>query len=162
MKLLTNRGQLSFDLGFAIILVLVISGVVVGYWQTSQASVETGRKLMALNMIADYVQGNLNSFYNSLTTDSNVSYSLRMLDEYLFEYETDNDYRIGYVADLSGDPIEFEDAKDAENVQERKLGFNIDCDSGSLPDSAIPGEVIRFKECKLLGSSLSCESCQTT
>ena len=159
MNNMRRKGQLSFDLGFAIILALLIFAALMAYWQTSEASVQEGRVLMGLNMIADYTLGNLNAFHNSIGTSDNVSYSLDLLDEYLFSTSSDPryGYNLSYQVTFNLPQIIFSDTHDASRRVVRELAFDIDC---SAPIPALEtGDVFTFKTCQISGSHIKCASC---
>ena len=162
MTKMNIKGQLSFDLAFAIILALIIFAALISYWQTSEASVQGGRVLMGLNMIADYTLGNLNAFHNSIGDSDNVTYTLDMLDDYLFGSPSnpDNLYDLGYDVSFDTTKITFRDASNPTTQVEREMGFDIDCTpSISLLNK---GDVITFKTCRISGSHIKCASCIIT
>lgn len=163
MKTIQSKGQLSFDLGFAIILALLIFSAIMTYWQTSEASVQKGRVLMGLNMIADYMVGNLNAFYNSIGSSRNVTYSLDLLDDYLFSNTSDPQYgyNLSYQVTFNLPQITIRDRHDPTKQVMRRVSFrDIDCDTGAL-GTHDTGDVITFKTCMISGQDIYCDECIT-
>lgn len=156
-----GKGQLSFDLGFAIVLVLMVLTILIEYTNTASGTVEDGSKLMALNMIADYAAGNLQSFYNSLVgTEAEATYLLDMTDAHLYAPAGQAAQQdVVYEMSFSGGKISVSDTADMSLSGEeisRELGFRIRCPGLG---TASPGDRITFNGCAAEGGSLSCERC---
>lgn len=152
-------GQLSFDLGFAIIMALIIFSSLITYWRTSEISIQDGRALTGLNMIADYTVGNLNALRNSIGS-STVTYSLDLLDEYLFTApgQTGSRYNLSYQVTFNQQQVTFTDANNPSRAVVRYLGFDINCQTGAL-GTYKTGDVITLKECHLSGGNINCGEC---
>jgi outer membrane lipoprotein-sorting protein len=160
-----GKGQLSFDMAFAIIMVLAISSALLSYSTTSQQSVERGRRLAALNMAGDYVTGSLNSFYSSLIPGGNATYVLKLPDKFLFnEPDPDKDdyeiaYTVGFVISGTKTRVTLTDTDASHNAAiSKELGFRINCMS-PLPSNVPKGSEINFNHCTISGNQLSCQSC---
>jgi hypothetical protein len=168
LRMMNGKGQMSFDLGFAIILILIIMGSVQRFTDATEDSITNGQKLMTLNMIGDYTYGNLNSFYISLIgAETNASYTLTFLDEYLYS-DSGSGYLMSYeISGIDSSDIVFKDSSDPALYVRRELGFEFDC-LGVDWDMATPGSSLVLENCKvqLSGSGipgdLSCRLCQIT
>lgn len=169
-KLFKEKGQMSFDLAFAIILALAVYGMLAGYWSASRQSVEDGRRLMALNVLADYTQGNLNAFYNSLVGGGNATYSLKFPGDGLFDagVEDTNYYSLPlkYTVGFADTTMTFTDSLDPSTTQrhvERDLGFGITKSAGGsacIPASSIAtGGNLTLTDCWVNSGLLTCVSC---
>jgi len=158
----SRKAQLSFDMAFALILMMIVLSMVVSYQNNVEASlnVVNGRALMGLNVIADYTIGDLNAFYNSLIQiqPSNATHVLNMTDSYLFS-DSGNKYELNYtVKNLGSAMVRFEDMSDASVFVERKAGYLISCSAGSVPPKS-PGTTITLTECKISGKNIACVNC---
>lgn len=173
MKTIKNsrRAQLSFDLAFAIILVLTLFGVFLSYSSTTQQSIEAGRRLAALNMLADYTIGNLNSMHSSLVlTGGNVSYTMKLPDDFAFNNPAqfdNNTYEINYNISFTkisggGTNLTVTDTSYSPKILSitKRIYFDIECGAGaSAPSNALRGGSLIFTECHEAGGDLSCTSC---
>ena len=160
----SRKAQLSFDMAFALILMMIVLGMVVSYQNNVEASlnVVNGRALMGLNVIADYTTGDLNAFYNSLTqiSPNNATHVLELPGSYLFSDPTgSNKYELNYtISNVDSGMARFADMSDATVFVERKTGYRISCGAGSVP-SAYPGTSITLIECKISGKNIDCVRC---
>jgi len=158
-----RKGQLSLDLALAIILVLAIFSSVLSYSETLQSSIEPGRTLMGLNMVADYTTGLLTTFYNSVVSlnSANSLYSLRFPDTYSPDSKYAIDYNITFDCTGTTCKLEF---NNLGNVVNRTLNFKITgagCNKFNL-SLAGNGHLLHLNECGLSGPHLSCNKCQLT
>jgi len=168
-KLMQRKGQLSFDLAFAIIMLILIFNMLVSYVNTSQSAVRVmeSRDLMGLNLLADKTVGGLNSFYNSLiASPQNGTFRLNLTDDFLFG-SSSTDYEIKYNITFSPSVsppcapssycILFESP--GSSVV-RGIGFVIE---GAPSCMAIPrlskNDTITFSNCKILSDKLVCRNC---
>ena len=162
-----SRGQMSFDLGFAILSIIMVFSMLLGFGNSSMESTYDGRKLMAMNMAADYIIGNLNAFYASLIgSSSTVTYRIEYPDDYVFNVPIDeNVYEIDYEVEISpgSDLIIISDPSTTPvNDVKRKLGFDIICGAGGISGPFSKGSSIIFMECSLNGAVLECAQCITS
>jgi hypothetical protein len=154
-----SKGQMSFDLAFAVIIVLAILGMVVNVIDETRGQTVKDKTLIALNSLADYTFGEINSFYNSLrATDGNATLKLPLPNKWLFDnsnaYSTK--YNVTYVD--ASKILKFSSGLEYLN---RTLAFQIECASGSLPTvtPASAGQTLWLRNCKITSTRLSCVRC---
>lgn len=147
-----GKGQMSFDLAFAVVLVLSVFSMVVHFTTTSRDSSEAGRDLMALNMAADYTAGSLNALYASVVSGGKAAYNLTLIDEYLYGPDDSNPYNMDYEVVFGGSTITVRDSND-QNLKVTRKVVSVSCLSGTKQ----MGEVIELSNCIDSGSSLNCK-----
>jgi hypothetical protein len=145
---------LSFDLAFAIIMVLTIFSVLISYEETALASVENGRSLAALNIAADHFVGNINAFYNSLQYGGTADYTMELPARFLFNEPGEDFYEINYTLNISGSPTSIALNESTLRI-DRDFGFEItDCSLRKYK-----GESITFTNCTIISGNLACTLC---
>ncbi len=162
----SRKAQLSFDLAFALILVMIVLGMVTSYQNNVEASlnVVNSRALMGLNVIADYTTGDLNAFYNSLVQmpSANATHTLELPgNDTLFSDPTgSNKYELNYTVTFPVDKtIKFADMSDPSVSLTRTTGYSIMCSPSRISLSKSPGTTITLTECKISGDNMACRSC---
>lgn len=161
----SEKGQMSFDMAFAVVLILLIFAMLAGYFQTSSSAASETSKLMALSVIADYTVGNLQALYNSLQgseQSANATYILDMRGDTMYG-DLDKPYVVDYKATRRpGNTLRFALADDTNTFIDRELGFSLtNCDLNSLDIS--PGDKIKMTGCHAQsGGSLSCACSKST
>jgi hypothetical protein len=149
----SRKGQMSFDLGFAIILMLLVLGMIAGYWEDTVSSTRVPRARFARNTLENYVVNNLNAFYTSLLGGGTGNYSMSLSDEFLFNDlpdVDDNPYEVDYTVQLSYSNLTLSIGPD--NIRIVQLGFDTGCTI-----NADRGQSILFKNCEESGGNLGCE-----
>ena len=159
----SRKAQLSFDMAFALILIMIVLGMVTSYQNNVEASlnVVNSRVLMGLNVIADYTTGDLNAFYNSLIQipNANATHVLELPGTYLFSDPAgSNKYELNYTVIVSAGKIRFADMDEPSVYLERLTGYLVSCDTGSVPIKS-PGANITLAECTISGDNLKCDNC---
>jgi len=152
----SRKGQLSFDMGFAVIMVILIVSMIISFRSSSESSAIPGMKQMGLNSVADYTAGNLNEFYNSLQNNVNASYTFVLPLEFTVQ-GLGNRYTLTY--NLSIDPIDHTTltVTDGTQTATRELSFDFpDCSIPLFPKG--PGEPISLSNCKISGTDILCKS----
>ncbi len=158
---MSGKGQMSFDMAFAVILILVIFATLAGYYNNSlKAASDTG-ELAALTAIADYTAGNLQALYNSLAyapDGSKANYTLELKGDTMYG-NSDKPHIVEYTASL-GSMVSFTSASDAGKTftVQRRLGFNFNSGCGELS----PGTTVTLIDCDAGTRSLNCDDCTIT
>lgn len=159
----SRAGQLSFDMAFAIIAVVLVSGMLLEYFNISVWSHEDARRMLALNIVADHTYSKLNSFYASLIGASgNASLSIDFPEKYLAG-SPGNDYGIDYAVGISAPAASnakftFYNPVDPSLSTSREMGFAINCASPMI-SPVMQGGRIRLQECVISSGGINCETC---
>jgi hypothetical protein len=161
----SRAGQLSFDMAFAIIAIIMVSGMLINYFNISVWSHEGARRMFALNIVADTTYSKLNSLYTSLIGASgNASLSIDFPVKYLAGGSPGTEYEINYtvlisVPSAAGATFTFNNQADPLLSTSRLMGFVVECKSSPMPTSVVQGDRIRLQDCKISTGHLKCEKC---
>jgi hypothetical protein len=128
---INGKGQLSFDAGFAITMMLVIfMGLLFGFYEESARTVQESKKLVALNSLADATATKLKSFYNALTeTREEGNITIEAKDSYISSGDaTQNHLSVDYEIEINGNQIIVTDTGPGSiGTVTKTLGFDVGC-----------------------------------
>jgi len=166
----TRKGQMSFDLAFAIVMILTVLLSITLTSQSTEKASEPGRMMMQLNTVADHTYRSLHSFYNSLvSSDGNSSYTLELPETTLLIKEVTDpvaagegkvysqlDYEVQFDRSIN---VRTEDQE--LSVSRGSLNFDILCGGSRLSTAWINGgNQISFVGCSIrTNGDLDCSSC---
>jgi len=152
-------------MAFAIIAVVMVSGMLLDYFNISVWSHEDARRMLALNVVADYTASRLNSFYTSLIGASgNATMVIKFPEKYLAD-SPNNEYEINYTVDTSQigaikAKLTFKNQADPLLSTSRSMGFKLDCTSPNIRSPLEQGNIIIRQECAVIPSGdLQCKEC---
>ena len=151
---------MSFDMAFAVVLILLIFTMLVGYYNTSSKAASDTSEVAALSAMADYAAGGLRALYNSLSGSpgSKADYVLEMKNDTMYG-NSERAHIVDYTANI-GSTLEFSSESDdgADFTVSRVLGFAFNCGLTGLS----PGDKVVLKGCEASSGSLSCTCSRST
>jgi|GEM_PF-6874184 len=162
------KGQLSFDMGFALIFVMIVIGMTIAYYNNTEATMTVmhGRHLMAYGTVADAAAAELQSFYASimqLPAGDNATLSLHFSDAFYADAGgRGNKYSLAYnVTDFRTGTLTVVDFVNATLYATRGIGFGISCNTGGWT-VIFPGQSLTLTDCHIDSGDLKCGSCSVT
>jgi DNA polymerase elongation subunit (family B) len=158
-----KKGQMSFDLAFALLFVLMLLTMLSNFSANEISSVEGGRALAGLSMVGDSVAGKLTSFYNSLILlEEEGDFVLELPVDFVYADENTT-YALDYNVTFTGasNSITIADRNNSQLEIVRSVPFDIECTNhgGPPPDAYHRGDVIMFTNCTEGTDEITCDSC---